>query len=254
MTSALTLSTLGRWAFSRRDHDDDGSPSTPQLSAYLRATEVWWTPPEQSREYRLKRSLDVFGALVGLVLLAPMMGVCALVVKLSSDGPALFRQQRIGFRGTPFTILKFRTMQLDNRGLPLTVSGDRRVTRMGNLLRRSKLDEFPQLINVLLGEMSLVGPRPEVPELVTGYAPYMDVIAVSKPGITSYASIKYVNEADLLQTVEDPLRLYHQVIMPDKMRYERIYCEHQGICTDLRVILVTLLALLYPPVRRRFTL
>jgi lipopolysaccharide/colanic/teichoic acid biosynthesis glycosyltransferase len=186
-----------------------------------------------------KRLFDVLGAAVSLVLLAPLMVLVAVAVRLDSPGPVLFRQERVGRHGRPFRIHKFRTMQVDatGRGPLLTASGDPRVTRVGAALRRHRLDELPQLIDVLKGDMSLVGPRPEVPRYVALYPPDLRerVLAV-RPGITDPSSLDFLDEGELLARAADPEREYVDVILPRKLRRAADYADRATFATDLRVI------------------
>jgi lipopolysaccharide/colanic/teichoic acid biosynthesis glycosyltransferase len=186
-----------------------------------------------------KRLFDVLGAAVSLVLLAPLMVLVAVAVRLDSPGPVLFRQERVGRHGRPFRIHKFRTMQVDNsgRGPLLTATGDPRVTRVGAALRRHRLDELPQLIDVLKGDMSLVGPRPEVPRYVALYPPDLRerVLAV-RPGITDPSSLDFLDEGELLARAADPEREYVDVILPRKLRRAADYADRATFATDLRVI------------------
>src|SRR5438309_7726184 len=191
---------------------------------------------------RAKRTLDLMTAGAGLVLLAPLLAVVAVLVKTEDGGPVFFRQERVGYRSRPFRIWKFRTMVPDAgaQGLPLTVGGDSRVTRIGAWLRRLKLDELPQLFNVLAGDMSLVGPRPEVPCYVASYSAEERQVLELVPGVTDEASIRYVAESALLAAVLDPERVYVSEIVPDKIRLNLAYAAHATVWTDLWVILATL--------------
>jgi len=192
-----------------------------------------------------KRLLDLVFAAAGLLLLAPLMTVIAACVHLDSPGPVFFRQVRVGRGGVPFRIHKFRTMRVDAApgGLPLTVGADPRITRVGQLLRRTKLDELPQLIDVLAGTMSLVGPRPEVPRYVALYpeAVRRRVLSV-RPGITDPASIAYRDENALLAGAANPERVYVEQVMPAKLRAAVDYVEHRSLRGDLRLIGATLRA------------
>src|SRR3989475_4866227 len=189
---------------------------------------------------RRPRALVTAGA--GLVVLAPLLAVVAVLVKRDDGGPVFFRQERVGYRGRPFRIWKFRTMVRDAaaRGLPLTVGGDSRVTRIGAWLRRLKLDELPQLFNVLVGEMSLVGPRPEVPCYVASYSAEQRRVLELVPGVTDVASIRYVAESALLAESLDPEHVYVSEIVPDKIRLNLAYAAHATVWSDVRVILATL--------------
>jgi lipopolysaccharide/colanic/teichoic acid biosynthesis glycosyltransferase len=192
-----------------------------------------------------KRALDITLASLGLVSLAIPLGVIALAIKLDSPGPVFFRQVRVGRFGRPFRILKFRTMvhgRAPNAGI--TVSPDDQVTRVGRWLRASKIDELPQLFNVLRGEMSIVGPRPEVPAFVEKYSEEDKRVVLSvPPGMTDIASIVYIRESELLAAQEDPLRYYERVVMPAKLTYYRFYARRAGPRLDVYLIWLTLLAL-----------
>lgn len=194
-----------------------------------------------------RRALDLLLAAAGLVLLAPLLLLVALAVKVDSKGPVFFRQQRVGRFGRPFRIHKFRTMHVDAPALgpALTVGRDARITRVGHALRRYRLDELPQLIDVLAGSMSLVGPRPELPRFVAHYPPELKrrVLAV-RPGITDPASLEHLDEADLLAQAADPERAYVEQILPRKLARQAEYAEHATLGSDLVVIVRTLRLLL----------
>lgn len=194
----------------------------------------------------IKRLFDLTAALAGLLVLAPLLAVIALCIRLDSPGPAWFRQQRIGRHGVPFDIIKFRTMRVDHGdGAQLTVGADVRITRVGKFLRHYKIDELPQLINVVQGSMSLVGPRPEVPRYVACYPPEVRSIVLSvAPGITDWASICYKDENAILGRSLDPERAYLDTILPAKLAYNVRYVRERGFWTDLRIIFSTLAALL----------
>lgn len=179
---------------------------------------------------------------IGLIALAPLFAVIGLCILIVDGRPILFRQQRVGFQGRPFTIYKFRTMvRLAERlGQPLTSAYDRRVTRLGHWLRKYKLDELPQLFNVIRGDMSLVGPRPEVPRYVELYSEEQRRVLELVPGITDPASIVFRDEAALLADCEDAEQVYLQCIMPEKIRLNLAYAARASILTDLGVILQTL--------------
>ena len=194
-----------------------------------------------------KRAFDLLGAALALVLLSPLMLAVALWIKLDSPGPVFFRQQRVGRHGEPFDIHKFRTMHVEApaQGLPLTVGDDPRITRAGRFLRRTRIDELPQFIDVLRGRMSLVGPRPEVPRYVALYPPALRQRALAvRPGITDPASLAYIDEAALLARAADPEREYVQVILPAKLRHAADYADHATLGTDLRVLWRTVRVLL----------
>lgn len=190
-----------------------------------------------------KRLFDLVGAAAALLLLAPLLLVVALVIKLDTPGPVFFRQERVGRHGRPFRIHKFRTMVADapQRGLALTVGADPRVTRSGAWLRRTRLDELPQLIDVLRGRMSLVGPRPEVPRYVQHYPPGLREQALAvRPGITDPSSLEFLDEGELLAAAADPEREYIEHILPRKLAAAADYAARASLWTDLLVILRTL--------------
>lgn len=190
----------------------------------------------------MKRFLDVIFSGLGLICLSPLFVFIALWVKLDSPGPVFYRQVRVGRSNRDFKLYKFRSMRVgsDKKGL-ITVGGhDPRVTRSGYYIRKYKLDEFPQLINVFLGDMSLVGPRPEVREYVDIYtAEQMHVLDV-RPGITDMASIYYRNENELLEKADNPEKYYREVIMQDKLRINLEYVRNHSVIGDFRMILKTL--------------
>ena len=193
-----------------------------------------------------KRLFDLTGAVLGLLLLSPLLLGIAIWIKLDSRGPVFFRQERVGRGGVPFRIHKFRTMVADAPalGAQITVGADPRITRAGRALRRSKLDELPQLLDVLAGTMSLVGPRPEVPRYVALYpAALRDKVLSVRPGITDPASIAYRDEGALLAAAADPERVYVEQVMPAKLRSALTYVEHMSLRNDVRVIGATLRAL-----------
>lgn len=192
-----------------------------------------------------RRLIDIVIATIGLVLLSPLFFLIAVAIKVDDRGPVFYKQQRIGKGGSPFYIWKFRTMVpgADKQGRLLTVGSDRRITRVGALLRKTKLDELPQLINVFLGEMTFVGPRPEVRKYVDLYTPQQRQVLSLVPGITDEASIKYRKESELLGRAEDPDKVYVQEIMPEKIRINLSYAERRTLLTDLKVVLRTLFKL-----------
>lgn len=196
-----------------------------------------------------KRLVDVLASAAGLVLLAPLFLLIAIAIKLDSTGPVFYRQERIGRHGRPFRIFKFRTMSVApaTGGVPLTVAGDRRITRVGAVLRRTKLDELAQLIDVLRGTMSLVGPRPEVPRYVAHYPPqWRERLLSVRPGITDFASVRYRDENELLAQAADPEREYIDVILPTKLQYALHYVDRPTLANDLRVIGLTLRTVFVP--------
>lgn len=190
----------------------------------------------------LKRAFDILFVLPGLLLLFPLMCLIALFIRLDSKGPVFYRQNRVGRYGKIFGLYKFRTMHpdADKKGL-LTVGGkDPRVTPIGYYLRRYKLDELPQLLNVLKGEMSLVGPRPEVQKYVDLYTPEQRQVLELRPGLTDYASLQYFNENELLADSADPEKTYVEEVMPAKLRLNLQYLRDAGLLTDLKIIFKTL--------------
>jgi lipopolysaccharide/colanic/teichoic acid biosynthesis glycosyltransferase len=200
-----------------------------------------------------KRAFDFAAAAVGLLLAAPLMTLIAVAIKCDSPGPVLFRQERVGRAGRIFRIHKFRTMVIDaaERGPALTVGDDARITPVGQFLRRSKLDELPQLLDVLAGEMSLVGPRPELPQYVALYPPALrDKVLALRPGITDPVSLAFVDETALLARAADPEREYVEVILPRKLSAAADYAEHATLVTDLKVIARTLRLLLRRSMQR----
>lgn len=195
----------------------------------------------------MKRLVDLAASLLGLVLLAPALLAIALLVRWDSPGPALFRHLRVGRNGRLFQMLKFRTMH-DDHDRPsgeMTLRPGARVTRLGGFLRRHKLDELPQLFNVLVGDMSLVGPRPEVALYVARYPARDRAVVLSvRPGVTDLASLRFRDEADWLARARDPERAYLEKILPRKLRLNRYYVRRQSLCLDLGLIARTIFALL----------
>ena len=190
----------------------------------------------------MKRSFDILVALTGLVLFSPLLVFVAILIKLDSAGPVFFRQERIGRDFKPFQIFKFRTMvqDADKHGGPITSGNDPRITRFGRFLRQIKIDELPQLINVLKGEMSLVGPRPELPRFVELFRrEYAEILTV-RPGITDLASLKYHDEAKIIGQFINPEEEYVRSILPDKIRLAKEYIDRSSIFFDLGLILRTL--------------
>ena len=184
-----------------------------------------------------KRAFDLLVAALLLTLLAPLMLAIAACIKLDSKGPVFFRQTRIGRHGVPFRMHKFRTMHADAGGSALTVERDPRITRAGAWLRPRRLDELPQLIDVLAGTMSLVGPRPEVPEYVAHYPPALiDAALAVRPGITSLGALEFMNEAEQLARAADPEREYIEVILPRKAQLAADYAAQASLCGDLGVL------------------
>lgn len=193
-----------------------------------------------------KRLFDWLASTFGLLALAPVLLLLAVWIKLDSPGPVFFRQERVGRGGKLFRIHKFRTMVTDaeRRGLQITVGADARVTRVGQWLRKYKLDELPQLLDVWLGQMSLVGPRPEVPRYVACYpADVHDVVLSVRPGITDRASIEFKDENEILGRAPDPHLAYVNEVLPIKLRYYVDYVAQRSFWSDVGIILMTVRAL-----------
>jgi len=190
-----------------------------------------------------KRAVDLLVSLCGLMVLSPLLALIALAIRLSSPGPILFRQSRVGRSLELFDILKFRTMVVDadKLGPPLTAGKDPRITSIGLFLRKIKLDELPQLVNVLRGEMSLVGPRPEVPKYVEMFKEEFARILIIRPGITDLASIRYRNESEILEKSDDPEQTYIDELLPDKLRLAEEYVSQSSLRFDFWVIGRTIL-------------
>lgn len=190
-----------------------------------------------------KRIFDLFFAALGLLVLSPFMFLIVLLIKLTSSGPVFFRQVRVGQYQEPFKIHKFRTMVVDAeaQGLKITVGKDSRITSVGHFLRKTKLDELPQLLDVFLGRMSLVGPRPEVPEYVATYPDEVKKIIFSvKPGITDWASIKMIDENDILAKSANPQQDYIAKILPEKLAYGVKYVKTRSLILDVYLIVLTI--------------
>ena len=194
----------------------------------------------------LKRAMDVCVSGAALLVLWPVFLLIALAIKLDDPGPVFYRQVRVGKGGKLFRIFKFRSMVVDadRKGLSITVGRDSRITRVGAFLRRTKLDELAQLLNVLAGQMSFVGPRPEVEEYVRLYTPYQRQVLLVRPGITDYASIAYRNENDLLAGADDPQKMYIEQIMPAKLELNMKYLREISPLADIRLILGTVAAVI----------
>lgn len=189
----------------------------------------------------MKRAFDVFASGLGLIFLSPLFLVLAIWIKADSPGPVFYRQTRVGRYNKDFRVFKFRSMRVgsDKKGL-ITVGGhDPRVTRSGYFIRKYKLDELPQLINVFIGDMSLVGPRPEVRKYVDLYTPEQMHVLDVRPGITDLASIRYRNENELLEKSEDPERFYREVVMQDKLRINLEYVANHSFWYDIKLIFRT---------------
>ena len=201
---------------------------------------------ERSVHLALKRLMDIVVSGCALAVLWPVLLLIAIAIKIDDPGPVFYRQVRVGRSGKTFRIYKFRTMVVDadKKGLAITVGRDNRITRMGAFLRKTKLDELAQLINVFTGEMSFVGPRPEVPKYVDMYTPYQRQVLLVRPGITDYASIAYRNENDLLAGADDPEKMYIEKIMPDKIELNMKYLREISPLADIRLILSTIVAVI----------
>ncbi len=193
-----------------------------------------------------RRVFDAAVAGLGLLISSPVLLVAAVAIRLDSPGPAIFRQKRVGLNGAPFEILKFRTMRVDAEkvGAQLTVGADPRITNVGAFLRAWKIDELPQLANVVKGEMALVGPRPEVPRYVELYTPEQRRVLSVRPGITDPASIEFRNESELMAEQPDPERYYREVIMPRKVQLNLDYLARRSLGTDLGILFATAKAVL----------
>ena len=194
----------------------------------------------------LKRCFDITASAFGLLVLAVPFLIIAIIIKVTSKGPVFFRQVRVGKNGKEFRIFKFRTMVADaeKKGMQITVGADSRITGIGKFLRKTKVDELPQLINVFIGQMSFVGPRPEVPRYVAMYSDYQRNILRIKPGITELASIVYRDENEVLAQSEDPEKTYIEDIMPKKIRLNIEYMKKLGFWYDLKLIFMTFAAIL----------
>ena len=193
----------------------------------------------------LKRVFDIIASFCGIIILFPLIIIVSILIKITSKGPVLFKQIRVTKNGKLFKIYKFRTMKENSEGnKQITVGKDNRITGIGHILRKTKLDELPQLFNVLKGEMSLVGPRPEVPKYVELYTDEQREILKVPAGITDYASIYFSNESELLGEVEDPEEFYIKKIMPYKIELNKKYINEIGIMTDIKIIILTILKIL----------
>jgi lipopolysaccharide/colanic/teichoic acid biosynthesis glycosyltransferase len=188
------------------------------------------------------RFFDFFFTVLGLIILSPLFLIVAIWIKLDSSGPVFYRQTRVGKNNKDFKLLKFRSMVTDSdkKGL-ITVGGrDPRVTKSGYLIRKYKLDELPQLLNVLIGDMSLVGPRPEVRKYVDLYNETQRKVLSVKPGITDYASIEYIDENEILGRAENPEKVYIEHIMPEKIKYNMKYIQNRSVKEYFKIIFLTI--------------
>ena len=189
----------------------------------------------------LKRIFDITLSLFGLIILLPFMLIIAILIKIDSKGSVFFKQIRVTKNGKEFKIFKYRTMRVgSDKYSQITVGKDGRITKIGSFLRKYKLDEIPQLINVLIGDMSLVGPRPEVPKYVALYTDEQKEILKVRAGITDYASIEFSNENDLLALEEDSEKAYIEKIMPKKIELNKKYLSEISMLTDIKIILLTI--------------
>ena len=187
------------------------------------------------------RTLDIIFSLLGLIALSPLFVILYVAIRLESKGGGFYSQQRIGLHGKPFQLYKFRSMRTGaDKGSLITIGADNRITKSGKFIRKYKLDELPQLFNVLKGDMSLVGPRPEVEKYVRLYTEEQRHVLDVRPGITDYASIKYANENDLLAQSADPEKTYIEEIMPDKININMRYINHCNPVEYFRVIFLTI--------------
>lgn len=190
----------------------------------------------------LKRGFDFIASTIGFILISPALLIISILIKLTSEGPVLFKQKRVGRYGKKFNILKFRTMVVnaEKLGKQITVGNDSRITKIGAFLRKYKLDELPQLINVIKGDMSLIGPRPEVPKYVALYNENQRKVLDVRPGITDYASIEYRDENSILAKVNNPEEYYINVIMPHKIDLNMKYIEKNNVLIDIGIIFKTI--------------
>ncbi len=188
------------------------------------------------------RLFDILFSAIGLIILSPLFVILWLLIWMESKGPGLFVQERIGLNGKPFGLYKFRSMRTDSESESLITIGDNdhRITRIGHFIRKYKLDELPQLLNVLKGDMSLVGPRPEVRKYVELYTAEQRKVLNVKPGITDYASIEYVNENELLGNADDPDRVYVEQVMPKKLELNMRYIQDRSLCQYFKIIFLTI--------------
>jgi lipopolysaccharide/colanic/teichoic acid biosynthesis glycosyltransferase len=204
-------------------------------------------PTDALGDRGIPRWVDAFVAGAGLVVLFPLFAGISLCLLIASDGPVFFQQQRVGRRGRPFKMLKFRTMRCQPNGPGITAADDARVTRIGARLRKSKLDELPELWNVFVGDMALVGPRPEVPQYVDMANPLWKAVLAWRPGISDPVTLLLRNEEGLLTTVSgDRERFYREVLLPCKLRGSVAYAQVRNVRSDLRVLANSLLTVLFP--------
>lgn len=188
----------------------------------------------------LKRLFDIFASLFGLLVFMPLFIVIAILIKIKMPGPVFFQQMRVGKDAVLFKMIKFRTMTINHSGSTISVKGERRITPLGAVLRKYKLDELPELWNILIGDMSFVGPRPDVP----GYADKLEgedrLLLSIRPGLTGAASLKFSNEEELLALQDDPVKYNDEVLYPEKVRINNNYVRHMSFGLDLRIIIFTI--------------
>lgn len=194
----------------------------------------------------IKRSYDIIFSLLGLVALLPVFIIIAIAIKIDSPGPVFYAQTRVGKDGIHFKIYKFRKMHhyVGNRGSKLTLANDQRMTRVGSFLRKTKLDELPQAWNVLIGDMAVVGPRPETPNFVQHYSREQREVLTVRPGITDYASIYFMDEGAILEKAADPETYYIETIMPKKIKMGRSYIRDMSVLNDMKIIYLTFSSIL----------
>lgn len=221
-----------------------------QLPGVMQQPEVlsWFQLLQQQKAHLVaKRIFDVTASLLILLVTSPFFLLLAIAIKIDSRGPIFYRQVRVGQYGKDFKIFKFRTMvqNADKMGLALTTGHDPRITRMGRLIRKCRLDEFSQLLNVLRGDMSLVGPRPEVRKYVEAYAPEYWATLLIRPGITAPSSIEFRNEDELLSAGGDPEEIYINTILPKKCGLNLEYMKRITVCNDIRIMFQTIGAVLH---------
>lgn len=188
---------------------------------------------------RLKRGFDIVASTFGLIIISPFLLIIALAIGLEGQGSVIFRQARTGRYGKPFVIYKFRTMKVNSRGNTVTIKGDGRITSVGRILRKFKLDELPELWNVVRGDMSLVGPRPDMPDLTGTLTSEEKLILELRPGVTGPATLKYANEEELLAAQDDPKKFNDEVLWPDKVQINLDYYRSMNLMIDLMIILKT---------------
>jgi len=191
----------------------------------------------------LKRVFDIIASIIGLILLIPVFLIISILIKIYMPGPVFFRQKRIGRYGIPFTIFKFRTMIIEHGGGYVSVRGENRITPLGAKLRKYKLDELPELWNVLVGDMSFVGPRPDMPEYMEKLKDEEKTILELRPGLTGPATLKYANEEEILARVDDPQKYNDEVLWPDKVKINLEYYRNRSFAGDIVIIFKTILGL-----------